>query len=222
MSNMQRLMDGWNETINDEWAIDIAPERLVFLRNKIMYSMLLSASRSYLYYIEAPLHREGALNCALAYREAANFYADDNTDFEKMAVAISNKVLGSDDKTSMPERPEWISEEEWVTARHEATHDADNVLFKPRIEGFVTGAYYDTPCVFPSEFDVDNARKVTRLAMQAVLWKAEEDSKFCTRKLTKCSTTRAKIYWQQESFSAKQALVSTQTFIKQHALEWDE
>ena len=223
MSNqMTKLMDEWNKTIHNEWAIDIAPERLGYLRNKLLYSMMVSATRSFLYYLEAPYHRETVLNAALAYREAANFYADDNTDFESIAKAVCNKVLGNDDETALVEKPEWYSDEEWEEARHAATFDKDNVLFRPRLEGFVTGAYFDNPDVYPSEFDADNARKVVRLAMHAVLWKAETDSKFCAMKLTKCSTTRTKKYWTQEGYSAKEALVATRTFIKQHSLEWDE
>lgn len=222
MSNIGKLVDAWNVTINEEWVIDIAPQRLPYLKNKLLYSMYQSASKSFLYYLENPATRESALANALAYREGADFWSDESTDYDKIATSICDKIIGIEDESAIPERPDWISEEEWVEARYEATHDADNKMYRPRIEGFITGAHYDTPCVYPSEFDVENARRVVRAAMQSVLFKATADSKLCNMKLTKSMSRRAKIFWQQESFDAKQVLESTKAFIKQHNLEWDE
>jgi hypothetical protein len=222
MEDLKTIVGSWGTKIEEEWAIDIEPDRKVFLRNKILYAGLKQAAKSFLYYLDAPNYREQALASAIVYREFANCFMDDKTDFEKIAISICNGILASEDETQLPEKPEWYTDEEWAQGQEDATHDEAGDLVRPKVEGFITGAFYDKPCIFPSEFDGDNARRVVRACMQSVLLKCEQDNTKCVRSLARAHTTRSVTYWTNQGFGAKQALTETQNFVNRYDLHWDE
>jgi len=222
MSNVLKELDRWETIIREEWLVNIEPERLNFLRNKIYYSAMRSAAQSMIYHLEAPTQRVNALSNAIDFRTFADYFADDNTDAEKVSKAICDNLLPLAEETALPERPEWISAEEWAEAQHDAMHDDSGNLLRPKIEGFITGAYYDNPKVYPSEFDGDQARRVVRACMQNVLRKAVDDNKLCSKRLVKAMSAKQKSYWTNASYDAKEAVTVTEQFIKRHSLEWDE
>lgn len=222
MTNVMKELDNWESMIHEEWSSKIEPERLNFLRNKIYYSAMRSAAQSFIYYLEAPNQRPNAISNAIDFRRFADYFADDKVDVEKVSDSICKSLLPVAEETALPEKPEWISDEEWAEAQHDAVHDDDGNLLRPKVEGFLTGAYYDKPSLYPSEFDVDQARRVVRQCMQNVLRKTVDDSKLCTRKLVKALSARAKAFWTNACYDAKEAVTVTEAFIKQHSLEWDE
>ena len=222
MSNVLKELNEWYEIVREEWMVNIEPERLGFLRNKIYYAAMRSAAQSFMYHLEAPTQRKGALSNAMDFRTFADYFSDDRTEVDKVAVAICNGLLPPADETALPERPDWISELEWAEAQHDATHDERGQLLRPKVEGFITGAYYDYPNVYPSEFDGDQARRVIRTCMQNVLRKALDDNKLCNRRLVTAMSAKAKSFWTNASYDAKEAVTLTEAFIKRHDLHWDE
>lgn len=222
MTNVMKELDNWESMIHEEWSSKIEPERLNFLRNKIYYSAMRSAAQSFIYYLEAPNQRPNAISNAIDFRLFADYFADDKVDVDKVSDSICKGLLPVAEETALPEKPEWISDEEWAEAQHDAVHDDDGNLLRPKVEGFLTGAYYDKPSLYPSEFDADQARRVVRQCMQNVLRKAVDDNKLCTRKLVKALSARAKAFWTNACYDAKEAVTVTEAFIKQHSLEWDE
>ena len=222
MTNVMKELDNWESMIHEEWSSKIEPERLGFLRNKIYYSAMRSAAQSFIYYLEAPNQRHNALSNAIDFRTFADYFADDKVDVDKVTDSICKGLLPVAEETALPEKPEWITDEEWQQAQHDAVHDEGGNLLRPKVEGFLTGAYYDKPSLFPSEFDGDQARRVVRQCMQNVLRKAFDDSNLCTRRLVKALSAKQKAYWTNASYDAKEAVTVTEAFIKQHSLEWDE
>lgn len=222
MSNVMKELDNWYDIIREEWSVLIEPERLNFLRNKIYYSAMRSAAQSFIYHLEAPTQRVNALSNAIDFRTFADYFADDHTDEDKVAESICKSLLPMAEETTLPEKPEWISDEEWAEAQHDAVHDESGNLLRPKVEGFITGAYYDNPKVYPSEFDGDQARRVVRSCMQNVLRKALDDNKLCTRRLVKAMSAKASAFWTNACYDAKEAVTVTEAFIKRHSLEWDE
>lgn len=222
MTNVLKELNHWESMIREEWSAKIEPERRMYLVNKIYYSAMRAAAQSFIYYLEAPHQRPNALSNAMDFRTFADYWADDRTDDEKVADSICNNLLPSGEQTSLPEKPEWFTDEEWEQAQHDAMHDDTGALLRPKVEGFITGAYYDKPSLYPSEFDADQARRTVRSCMQNVLRKAEDDNRLCCRKLVKAMSAKAKAFWTNASYDAKEAVTVTQTFIKQHSLEWDE
>lgn len=222
MTNVRKELDNWEALIHEEWSAKIEPERLGYLRNKIYYSAMRSAAQSFIYHMESPTSRQNALSNAIDFRVFADYFADDKVDVEKVADSICKGLLPMAEETVLPEKPEWISDEEWAQAQHDAVHDESGNLLRPKVEGFLTGAYYDKPSLYPSEFDADQARRVVRQCMQNVLRKAEDDNRLCTRKLVKALSARAKAFWTNASYDAREAVAVTEAFIKQHSLEWDE
>jgi hypothetical protein len=222
MSNVMKELDNWETILRDEWSSQIEPERLVYLRNKIYYSAMRTSAKSFIYYLEAPNVRHNALSDAMDFRQFADYFADDKTDADKVAKSICDNLLPIAEETSLPEKPEWISDEEWAEAQHDAVHDENGNLLRPKVEGFITGAYYDKPSLYPSEFDGDQARRVVRNCIQNALRKALDDDKLCTKRLVKALSARDKAYWTNASYGAKEVVNVTQAFIKRHSLEWDE
>lgn len=221
MDSLNSILNGWGTRIEEEWALDIEPERCGYLRNKILYSGLKSAAKSFLYYLDAPMYRETALATAIEYRMFANYFMDDRTDFDKIAMSICSGILAPEDETQMPEKPEWYTDEEWAKGQQDAKHDEGGDLVRPKVEGFVTGAFYEKPCVSTSEFDKDNARRVVRACMQSVLMKCQQDNDKCVRSLARAHTRRSVSWWTNQGYSAKQALTETRDFIENHDLHWD-
>lgn len=222
MTNVLKELDNWEAMIHEEWSAKIEPERLGYLRNKIYYSAMRSAAQTFIYYLEAPNQRPNALSNAIDFRTFADYFADDRVDIDKVTESICKNLLPIAEETSLPEKPEWISDEEWAEAQHDAVHDESGNLLRPKVEGFLTGAYYDKPSLYPSEFDGDQARRVVRQCMQNALRKAIDDNKLCTRKLVKAMSAKAKAFWTNACYDAKEAVTVTESFIKQHSLEWDE
>jgi len=222
MTDLNSELHDWGTRIEEEWATDLDPERLAFLRNKILYKGLETAAKSFLYYLDAPAYRDTTLAQSIEYRQFSNYFMDDRTDFEKIATSICNWILPPEDETQMPKKPEWYTDEEWEAGQQAASHDEAGNLIRPKVEGFITGAFYEKPCVYPSEYDGDNARRIVRACMQSVLTKTTFDNNKCLRGLARANTARSVGWWTNQGYSAKQAHEATVKFVDHHQLHWDE
>lgn len=224
MSNMTSVMSKWSSMIWDEWYIDISPEQRPWLLNKIVYKAMQAAGRSFIRYLDSPFGRENELSCAIAYRRFAMDFdtSEANINWDDIVASLCDNLLGTKDETALPERPDWISEEEWEEAKQAAQHDADGKLIRPQLEGFLTNCKLDEPCVYPTEFDEDNGRKVVRSCMQAVLTKCVDSKRYTTQRLTKPNTGHWKAFWINKNYEAVGNYEATKAFIDQHELHWDE
>jgi len=226
MSSMSNVLNAnleeWFDLLMTEWSPELSPDRKPYLWNKMLFSALESAARSFIYYAESPSRHEVALIQAIAYRRFAHYFTDEHTDFEELSVAIADRNIGYMDESCVPERPEWIPEEDWLQAQHDATHDEAGNMLRPQLLGFLTGARYEVPCKDSSEFDNENTRKVVRAAIHQCLKKTEQDYKFCLRKAAKPNSNYWQDVWNSKCYDAKLDRDTTQSFIKQHNLEYDE
>lgn len=225
MNSMNRVyrteLDMWFEILMNEWSAELSPERKPYLWNKMLFASLEASARSFIYYLEAPNRRAGALVQADAYRSFAQSFDQEDVDWEQVALAIADRNIGYMDESCAPERPDWIPEEDWVEAQHAATHDEDGKLLRPQLLGFLTGAKYDIPVVEESEFDTDNAMKVVRACIHQALKKCQQDYTFCLRKAAKPNSNYWQNVWNVKTFDAKMDKDTTELFIKQHSLEYE-
>ena len=126
------------------------------------------------------------------------------------------------DESTVPEQPDWFTDEEWELAKYEATHDEDGNQLRPKLLGFITGAMYDCPEYAESEFDETNVMKVVRAAMHLASKKANQDFTFCARKVAKPNNNYWKAIWSNKAYDAKMDKKFTEAFINQHGLTYDD
>lgn len=225
MSNENHVLiitDKWADIIYEEWKLDISPEQQPWLLNKIVYQARKSAGRQFIKYCEGGVNREHALCCALAYRAFSDYFADEKTDDEQIAKSIREGILGVGEEVAMIEKPEGCSDEEWAEAQKEAFTDIEGNLIAPQLEGFLMGAKYSTPCVYPSEFDENNVRRMVTNCMQSVLSQCQRSKKNCLRWLAKANTEKFRMTWRANYEEAKMHLKVTEDFIRKHELEYED
>jgi len=218
MNNLEQIVGRWDRLISEEWLGEIAPDQKTWLINKIFYQARKTAARSLVYYLEYPKGREPALNQALVYRDFSDGYMDDKTDVDAVTKDITKKILGIGDETATIEKPEWMTVEDWEEAQEDALQDSEGNLLQPQLEGFLDGARYDWPSVYPSEHDEDNARKLVTNCMQAVLYQCQMSVRNCTKWLRRANSSKFKAQWENASYAAIENRDATQKFIDAHEL----
>lgn len=222
MTNLMKACDGWERVLRDELVLVMEGDRQPWIKGKIFYSLLLSASNSFVYYIENPTYRQDALVMALALREMAQGFDHDKQDLEKLTISIAQRIIPVGEEAAVVERPDFISEEDWEQAQHDATHTADDKLIRPQLEGFLNGAHYDMPCVWPSEFDDDRVRNAVRAAAHNALKKVEGDYRHCLKEYQKPNSKKWAGIWLNKTYAAKEDMKIIQDFIDRHSLQYDE
>lgn len=221
MSTLQQQANGWENEVRQSLVHAITEERQPWVKGKIFYSLMTSAGRNFLYYIEKPYGRESALDLALVLREMAQGFDHDKQDLDKLVLSVAQKLIPVGEEAAVVERPDWISEEDWAQAQHDAAHDESDNLLRPQLEGFLTGAYYAKPCLYESEFDDDKIRNAVRAAANNVLFKVEADYKYTMRQYQKPNSKKWAGIWMNKLYDAKDDLKIVQDFITKHSLEYD-
>jgi hypothetical protein len=222
MSNLQRQADHWETVVRQDYVHTITEERQPWVKGKLFYSMMVSAARSFIYYIERPLYRQAALEQALVVREMAFGFDNDKQDLDKLIASVAQKLIPIGEEAAVVDKPDWITDEEWQQAEHDSTHDEQDNLLRPQLEGFLSGAQYDMPILEESEFDSDKIRNVVRAALNNARYKVQSDFSHNMKQYKKPNSAKWKAIWTNKLYDAKDDLKVTNDFIAKHGLEYDE
>jgi len=228
------MLKSFRDSINEKLDIvtktiqGISEDRQKWLRLRVANSLLFGAGAAFFHYSRAPKKNEAQLNHAIALRDAAaQFYQDDD---ERMAADAEGVVryyspkppVQIDRKKAARKVPDSILKRRAEAAKKVALQNVQREKILPKLEGFLNGAQYKEIDLQPSEFDTDSAHRVASMAFGKMLERVEQDLIYHSEKWDEADQNddaHACARWEAESFLAEEDEKTIKAIVKQYGFD---